>query len=127
MELLQNYSTRYDFVPAPKGSPLSLFLFLFSSSLEQNEIVGDPLFENLQNVLTRARSLVLWRSELPHCNYPNYSNRFRMTQYLKCFPAQYGAKGTDVRAEMIKDLLPKDFVLTELGKKVLGLEPWNAK
>jgi hypothetical protein len=47
----------------------------------------DPMQHHTQSVPMRARSLLIWNSELPHCNYPNDSSRFRMVQYVKCFPS----------------------------------------
>jgi hypothetical protein len=41
---------------------------------------------HVQKVPMRASSLLIWNSELPHCNYTNDSSRFRMVQYVKCFP-----------------------------------------
>ncbi len=41
---------------------------------------NDPMKDAGQEVPVRAGSLVIWNSALPHCNYPNRSNRFRMVQ-----------------------------------------------
>ena len=46
----------------------------------------DPMQAWAQPVPMRAGSLLIWNSELPHCNYANDSDRFRMVQYVKCFP-----------------------------------------
>ena len=47
---------------------------------------GDPMHGWAQPVPMRAGSLLVWNSELPHCNFHNDSERFRMVQYVKCFP-----------------------------------------
>lgn len=52
---------------------------------------GDPMHDWAQPVPMRAGSLLVWNSELPHCNFPNNSDRFRMVQYVKCFPAPRAA------------------------------------
>ena len=72
----------------------------------------------------RAGSIVIWTSELPHCNYPNDSNRFRMNQYIRMFPAQEGKPNTDARRETLLRILPKDLVVDDLGYKLLGISSW---
>ena len=47
---------------------------------------SDPMQAWTQPVPMRAGSLLVWNSELPHCNYANDSDKFRMVQYVKCFP-----------------------------------------
>jgi len=85
---------------------------------------GDFLTEQVQKISSRAGSYVVWSSELPHCNYPNDSNRFRINQYIRMFPAQEGAPGTDIRVGMMEEYT-KEVEVTDLGKKVLGLESWK--
>ena len=46
----------------------------------------DPMQAWTQSVPMRAGSLLVWNSELPHCNFANDSEKFRMVQYVKCFP-----------------------------------------
>jgi len=74
---------------------------------------------------TRARSIVIWRSELPHCNYPNRSNRFRMVQYIRYFPAQINGSGVQDRIKylqrMSKSLIES---MNPFRQKLLGLETW---
>ena len=100
---------------------------------ENNDFIyvppGDSLHsdEYLQKVTARAGSLVIWRSELPHCNYSNSSKKFRMVTYLKMVPARWNAPGTRIRKMEIAKRIPKDFELTELGKKLLGFEEWEKK
>ena len=48
---------------------------------------ADPMIGHAQRVPMRKGALLVWNSELPHCNYSNDSNRFRMVQYIQCFPA----------------------------------------
>jgi len=98
---------------------------LHTSYCKQNDVrfefVGvhkdDALKKQGVPITTRPGSLVIWNSELPHCNYPNNSNQFRLNQYLKMLPQHEGAKGIDNRIMQMKLLLPKDFEVSELGKK----------
>jgi len=85
---------------------------------------NDPMIKQLQKITARAGSLVVWSSEQPHCNFPNRSNRFRMNQYVKMFPAQEGGDGTDERKETIT-LMTKSVEVTPIGSKLFGLENWD--
>jgi len=84
----------------------------------------DHMNEQVRKISSRAGSLIIWSSELPHCNYPNNSSRFRINQYVKMFPAQEGGKGTDTRFLTVQ-ALTKNIEVTQLGKKLLGLEKWD--
>lgn len=75
----------------------------------------------------RSGDLVVWRSEMPHCNYPNFSNRLRLTQYVKLFPAKEAQKGAEERTQEVMKKLPSDLPITELGRKLFGLQKWNEK
>jgi hypothetical protein len=68
---------------------------------------GDPLIECTQRVPMRKGSLLVWNSELPHCNYSNDSERFRMVQYVKCFPvpSAVAAGMSDRREQHTKEVL----------------------
>jgi ectoine hydroxylase-related dioxygenase (phytanoyl-CoA dioxygenase family) len=83
------------------------------------------LHKYLEKITVRAGSLVIWRGEMAHCNYPNASNKFRMVQYLKMFPQRSGYPGLKQREELVKNLLPKEVNPTELGRKLFGIEEWN--
>jgi len=84
----------------------------------------DPMVKQLQKVSSRPGSLIIWRSEQPHCNYPNKSNKFRINQYLKMFPAQYGAPGVKHRQAAMTEML-KGIEVTELGMKLFGQTEWD--
>jgi len=59
---------------------------------------ADPMQRHVRPVPMRAGALLVWNSELPHCNYSNDSDRFRMVQYVKCFPVPGPeSKGLDKR------------------------------
>jgi len=101
----QQQDKEYEFVPVPKS---------------------DPMQEQIQNVSLRAGSLLIWSSELPHCNYPNDTNKFRFTQYVKMFEAQETSRGLPSRRQTVTGLLQKNNVqTTELGEKLLGLRNWQ--
>jgi len=74
---------------------------------------------------TRARSLVVWRSELPHCNYPNNSNRFRMVQYIRFFPSQSKGTGLSNRKKYLQRMLSSVKSMNPFRQKILGFEPWD--
>jgi len=73
---------------------------------------------------TRARSIVIWRSELPHCNYPNGSNRFRMVQYIRYFPAQLSGVGLDERKKFLQRMIYAVEYRNSFRNKLLGIEPY---
>eukprot|EP01114_Cavostelium_apophysatum_P019571 TRINITY_DN6344_c0_g2_i1.p1 TRINITY_DN6344_c0_g2~~TRINITY_DN6344_c0_g2_i1.p1 ORF type:complete len:377 (-),score=68.61 TRINITY_DN6344_c0_g2_i1:256-1386(-) len=85
---------------------------------------GDPMCSQYQKITARPGSLVVWRSEQPHCNFPNRSDRFRINQYVKMFPAQENGKNVDVRQKTV-ELMTKGKEVTPLGSKLFGLESWK--
>lgn len=106
----REYETTLDFVSVPNHDPL------------RNQGCKIPV---------RAGSLVIWDSRLPHCNYPNNSDKFRYVQYVKMFPANvhllfgYDDNETEKRRAVVKQLLEKSgFEPSELGKKLFGIEDW---
>jgi hypothetical protein len=85
--------------------------------------------EQVRKISMRAGSLVVWSSELPHCNFPNDSNRFRFNQYVKMFPAPpNGSEGLDKREidmrVAVREACSKGFKLSSLGEKLFGMKPW---
>jgi hypothetical protein len=48
-----------------------------------------------------------------------------MNQYIKMLPAMEKKPGTGIRKQEILKLLPPDFQLTELGRRLFGLESWQ--
>jgi len=86
----------------------------------------DPLNQQAQKISVRAGSLIVWSSELPHCNYPNDSSRFRVNQYIKMFEAQEGKTNTDIRRKILDEVFEKQNIqVTDLGKKLFYLEDWD--
>lgn len=85
----------------------------------------DTLHSYLAKVPVRSGDLIVWRSEMPHCNFPNSSEQLRINQYVKMFPAKEGERGTDDRRLQVRRKLPKDVPLTDLGRKLFGLKSWK--
>jgi len=85
----------------------------------------DNLQKQAKNISIRAGSVLIWSSELPHCNYANDSNKFRIVQYMKMFSAKEGKPGSNKRREEVTRMIRAINVpVTELGKKILGIENW---
>jgi hypothetical protein len=78
----------------------------------------------IQAVPVRAGSMIVWRGEMPHCNYPNSSSQFRMVQYIKMFGAQPSGKGFDYRRELLDKHTPQEIKESPLARKLLGLDEY---
>jgi len=102
----KRFDSTYDFVPVP---------------------YEDNMTKQGRAIPLRAGSLLIWRSEQPHCNTSNDSCNFRINQYIKMFPAQEKGRGTDERVKQINKSIPKDFQISELGSKLFGLSSWTEK
>lgn len=103
--------------------------------------LDDPMQEQVQYVSLRAGSLLIWTSELPHCNYPNNSSKFRITQYgapsqilsahnpvVKMFEAQDQSVGFKSRQQTVRGIINKNNVeVTSLGENLLGLKKWQGE
>lgn len=87
----------------------------------------DPMQEYVRPVPMRAGALLVWNSELPHCNYSNDSDRFRMVQYVKCFPTPT-AKTADLdkRRACVAAMVPAGVVdkLDDTQRAMLGLQDY---
>ena len=97
---------------------------------ETSNYVPVPKTDSIQNytqkIPIKAGSLIIWDSRLPHCNFPNNSDKFRLNQYLKMFQSYKEAPKEYVqdRTKIIQQNLPKNLTLTELQKKILGVEKY---
>lgn len=78
--------------------------------------------EHIQKIPVRAGSMIVWRGEMPHCNYPNSSNRFRMVQYIKMFGAKPNASGVDLRRSLLETHTPAEIRSDPFARKLLGLD-----
>eukprot|EP01004_Peranema_trichophorum_P004530 NODE_3447_length_1349_cov_23.266721_g3009_i0.p1 GENE.NODE_3447_length_1349_cov_23.266721_g3009_i0~~NODE_3447_length_1349_cov_23.266721_g3009_i0.p1 ORF type:complete len:386 (+),score=81.51 NODE_3447_length_1349_cov_23.266721_g3009_i0:57-1160(+) len=95
----------------------------------------------VQRVPVRAGSLVIWDSRLPHGNFPNNCDKFRIVQYVRMLKASDPAVRPRIQAGALKqeefttidqlglgpispDDMPSEFEYTELGRKLYGIDPW---
>jgi len=85
---------------------------------------NDVMNQQARHISSRAGSLVIWNSELPHCNYPNDSNRWRFNMYVKMFPAQENMPGTAHRRKLV-DNYTRGIPISPLGLKLFGLMNWK--
>ena len=76
----------------------------------------DPIRNDIQRVPIRKGCILIWDSCLPHGTFPNDSDKFRMIQYIKMANRADPSIGPLFNA----NLLPENFQLTPLGKKLLG-------
>ena len=113
------WSSRYC---ATFPSTLSSDLFLSLSLSLSLSLLSLSLF---------SLSLSLLTIRMPHCNYPNDSDRWRYCQYIKMFPIaampREGSAAWHARAGAIRHFMPQGAVPSELGERVLGLKPWEKK
>lgn len=66
-------------------------------------------------------SVVIWDSRLPHGNWPNDSDAFRMVFYLTYFPAlSENPEHVSMRQSLVSCM--EDVERTDLGRWVSGLE-----
>eukprot|EP01126_Amoeba_proteus_P013605 TRINITY_DN1581_c0_g2_i1.p1 TRINITY_DN1581_c0_g2~~TRINITY_DN1581_c0_g2_i1.p1 ORF type:complete len:277 (-),score=50.77 TRINITY_DN1581_c0_g2_i1:130-960(-) len=90
----------------------------------------DPVQLEVQKIMMRAGSLLIWDSRLPHQNFPNDDDKFRIVQYITYHPLTVEQEQSDQEMlfKMIKcALIPPNFLylLSDLGQKVLGLRRWS--
>jgi hypothetical protein len=92
----------------------------------------------------KAGDLLIWQSLLPHGNSRNRSNKPRLAQYITMYPTrEANEEERQFRIEAWREKKPPSgrafkgdprgweqshapAELTDLGKKLLGLELWNA-
>jgi len=79
--------------------------------------------QGAQRIPMRAGSLLLWDSRMPHGSAPNDSSCPRLCQFIKMFPAQ---KLNENRCAVVsKRVQESGCKVSELGKKLFGLAPWE--
>jgi len=98
----------------------------------------DPIRTNISKITMRSGSLLVWDSRLPHGNYPNCSNQFRMVQYITFAPAM-SEEERKSKLIVFKDLNQRENKkkkeekynfpqgLTLLGRLLIGCEPWHSE
>eukprot|EP00466_Bigelowiella_natans_P001758 jgi/Bigna1/89792/estExt_fgenesh1_pg.C_550123 len=90
----------------------------------------DPMRREITKVPIRAGSLLVWNSQLPHGNFPNSSERFRMVQYIKMIPVEDPREfqpilGLDDRRLKKNSFFPNGFTPSDLGARLFGIKPWE--
>lgn len=90
----------------------------------------DPIQQKKTKILMKAGSLLIWDSRLPHQNFPNDNDSFRLVQYCTYDPvveSEAEEKKKQLRDKMETGLTGSLFptYLTDLGRKLLGLELWG--
>jgi hypothetical protein len=86
---------------------------------------GDPIDVNMQKMTVRKGSLILFSAELPHSMYPNLSEGFRFAQFLRMSPLSTLELSEEMetrRKKLLLEHIPKDLVITEIGREVFHLE-----
>jgi hypothetical protein len=96
----------------------------------------------VKSIAGKAGDLLIWHRLLAHGNGHNRSDKPRMAQYIAMSPAkERGANERDERINGWQTCRPtprwpgdprdwehtrqKPAMLTDLGKRLLGLKPWN--
>jgi len=82
----------------------------------------DALRQKIQKIPVRKGCLLAWTSLLPHGNHPNMSDEWRAVQYIRMMPI-VGTPYSPLSNEW--KFFPKDLEISELGKKLFGLEMWE--
>jgi len=96
----------------------------------------DPMQKYRQKVPLRKGEMVIWQSETAHCNFPNYSSKMRLIQFIRCLTATRVQRDKDRYApDRIIHQLRDDpftdwtlpFLTTPLARKLVCLEPWETE
>jgi len=90
----------------------------------------DPIQNEKVAILMDPGSLLVWDSRLPHQNYPNDDNTWRMIQYIRFKPVDKATEAEvkqQVREKISIGLTGENFPrqLSPLGRKLTGLVLWH--
>jgi len=87
----------------------------------------DTLYKEIRYIGVRAGCMIVWRNTQPHSNFPNNGADFRYCQYVKMFPVPKLRTPGEIKhfQDIITANLPHDFTLSELGKKLFRMSPWE--
>jgi len=87
----------------------------------------DPMRSDILKVPMRAGSLLIFNSQLPHGNYPNLSESFRMVQYIKMLPVDDPREylPTFSYSKFTPEEWLGGFQPSPLGRKLFGLDEWS--
>lgn len=111
---------------------------------DRNPRVPDLTGLEVKRIPAKAGDLIIWHVGLPHGNGPNTSDKPRLAQYITMYPApenneearqariaqwrEHRPPGTKVfpgDPRRIEEEHGKTAELTPLGRKLLGLDPWD--
>ena len=81
-----------------------------------------PVWQYVKKIAVRKGAVVVWNSLTLHGNHPNASDRFRIVHYLRMLPSS--SEFESIIPALIDRHPEIQDGLTELGKKLFGLEPW---
>lgn len=89
----------------------------------------DEIRKNIKKIPIRKGSLLIWDGRLAHGNFPNNSEKPRLVQYIK-----FNAVGPHIQSNVFSIFssqsyeeelnLVKSAGISELGKKLFGMEKW---
>lgn len=90
----------------------------------------DPMWNEVQHITCKAGSLIIWDSKMPHQNYPNDDEHFRMLQYITFHvhtPEEVAHMRENLYNQVKCGFVPKNFIasLSDLGRKVACYESYN--
>ncbi|ELR13360.1 uncharacterized protein ACA1_240370 [Acanthamoeba castellanii str. Neff] len=80
---------------------------------------------------TRRGHIVIWDAGQAHCNFPNNSPKCRIYQFVRMMPALKECAVRDKHSPFaVVQKYPnvkfwEDVELTPLGRKLVGLDPWD--
>jgi len=88
---------------------------------------NDPMREQVVKVPMRCGSLLIFNSQLPHGNFPNISNQWRMVQYIKMLSCEDPREfKPSLKYEKFKnEEWLGSFEPSLLGRYLLGIEDWS--
>jgi hypothetical protein len=92
----------------------------------------DLMQEQVCGITLPAGAMVIWDSRLPHQNYPNNDDTFRIVQYITYNRCPESLQDRLERKEKLLKDIETGFggdvfpgLLTELGLKLVGLKDWD--
>lgn len=94
------------------------------------DVADECLKQKLCKVTLRPGSLLIWDSRLPHGNWPNNDESFRMVFYMGCHVALQNAELQRRMKLLGSAMIPSEgsqIVLSDLGKRLFGQLDWEQK
>mmetsp|Transcript_5667 Transcript_5667/g.6147 ORF Transcript_5667/g.6147 Transcript_5667/m.6147 type:complete len:368 (+) Transcript_5667:163-1266(+) len=92
---------------------------------------GDKMLEYTQRIPLRAGEMVIWNSGQAHANFPNMSDKLRLTQFVRMMPALQQSQDRDrfapkrvMRGKLYEDVDLSEYNFDEFGQKLVGLKEW---